>query len=61
MALNWPSNPSVGQTYTSPGGTVKYEWTGVAWNAVGTEASGGGGSEKAGRGSEGGGKGMVMR
>lgn len=46
MALNWPSNPSVGDTYTSPGGTVKYEWTGVAWDAVGTQTDGGGnGSE----------------
>lgn len=47
MALNWPSNPSVGDTYTSPGGTVRYEWNGVAWDAIGTEteAGGGGGSE----------------
>ena len=43
MALNWPSNPSVGDTYISPGGTIKYEWTGVAWDAVGVQTSGGGG------------------
>lgn len=46
MALNWPSDPAVGDIYTSPGGTVQYEWTGVAWDAVGTAASGGGGSSE---------------
>ena len=46
MALNWPANPSVGDTYTSPGGTVKYQWNGTAWDAVGTSVvSGGGGGE----------------
>jgi hypothetical protein len=31
--INWPSNPIIGQVYTSPNGT-SWEWNGYAWDVV---------------------------
>ena len=32
-AFDFPSNPSVGDTFTPAGSDITYEWTGVVWNA----------------------------
>lgn len=42
MAITFPTNPVSNQTYTS--NTRTWKWNGVAWDAVLTPASGGGGS-----------------
>jgi hypothetical protein len=33
MAVNLPSNPTVGETFLSPSG-ILYEWSGTAWNVA---------------------------
>ena len=42
MALSFPLNPLVGQTYTGPNG-VTYQWDGSKWVAQGTSSGSGGG------------------
>ena len=42
MALSFPLNPLVGQTYTGPNG-VTYQWDGSKWAAQGTSGGSGGG------------------
>jgi hypothetical protein len=42
MALSFPPNPLVGQTYTGPNG-VTYRWDGSKWVAQGTSSGSGGG------------------
>lgn len=42
MALSFPLNPFLGQTYTGPNG-VTYQWDGHKWVAQGSSSSGGGG------------------
>jgi hypothetical protein len=39
-AFDFPSSPTVGQTYTPAGGPT-YAWNGVSWNVVATNVSGG--------------------
>lgn len=41
MAINFPNNPSVDQTYTV--GDITWTWDGTSWVAAGGAASGGGG------------------
>ena len=43
MALSFPLNPLVGQTYTGPNG-VTYQWDGSKWVAQGTSSGSSGGS-----------------
>lgn len=38
MAINFPNNPTVNQTYTS--GTTTWVWNGTAWNISGSSSSG---------------------
>ena len=38
MALNFPSNPSLGQVYSDTGSGFAYEWDGNVWKSY-TEAS----------------------
>jgi len=36
MAMDFPSNPTNGQTYTPPSGSPTYTWNGYAWTTGGT-------------------------
>jgi hypothetical protein len=36
MAMDFPSNPTNGQTYTPPSGRPTYTWNGYAWATTGT-------------------------